>query len=172
MSESPPPFESAPSSLSEEDLALLTPAMEDYIEAIYRLCEADSACTISELAKTLEVSRPSASNAVKRLREAGFVSHRRYKKVALTPKGRLVAQKQVRLHELLLHFLVDVLQLPPELAEHDVCLMEHAISGPTAARLVAFIEWLDEAHPGGADLPAMPSGDERAATRRSWTSRV
>ncbi len=170
------PHENAEQPLSAEDQQLLSPAMEDYLEAIYRLGETKDACTISDLAEALDVKRPSVSKAVKRLNEAGFVSHEPYGKVALTAKGRAVARQQVRMHQVLMHFLVDILQLPPDLAEHDACLMEHAISRPTVERLIAFIERFDAENPDRQNLPDMSdSNAKRPAAlpaNRSWKSRV
>lgn len=161
--------------LSRDDQQLLSPAMEDYLEAIFRVTERNGACSVSDVAEALDVKRPSVSKAIKRLTDAGFVAHEPYGKVSLTAKGRAVGRQQVRMHQVLMHFLVDILQLPPDLAEHDACLMEHAISRATVERLVEFIERFDAQNPDRQTLPDMSSATAPAKSpppHRSWKSRV
>ena len=137
----------------------------------------DPGCTISEIADALDNARPSVSKAIKRLKDAGFVSHQRYGRVRLTPLGRRLATEQVRVHGILKHFLRDVLGLPETIAEADTCRMEHAISRVTVDRLVQFVEHLDQ-----HDAPPLPALDPHQETEsddgadpeahRTWTSRV
>ncbi|MGE0434357.1 MAG: metal-dependent transcriptional regulator [Planctomycetota bacterium] len=159
------------------DKRLLSPTMEDYLEAIFVLSreDDDGACGVSAIARALDVKPPSVSKAVKRLQDLGYVEHEPYGKVSVTARGAEVAASQVRTHRVLMHFLTDVLRLPEDLAEHDTCLIEHAISRATIERLVEFIDTLEAAMPEG--LPELARFDRhsarhRTAGKRSWTSRV
>lgn len=151
----------------------LSPAMEDYLEAIFLLSHDSEggACKVSEIAVALGIARPSVSKSIRRLADGGFVVHRRYGHVSLTEAGARVAQAQVRVHHILKHFLMDVLQLPEEIAEADTCRMEHAVSKATVDRLVQFVEQVDQAT---VELPELPdyTGSSAAGAARSWTSRV
>ena len=169
----------------------LSANMEDYLEAIYKLAEETGVSRVSSIAEALGVKRPSVSKALKRLQREGLVSHTPYGGAAVTLRGKQVAQAQVRSHRALTRFLEQVLALSPELAEHDACLMEHAISHETVERLVCFIDFL-ERH--GASItngfqgslndgsPAAQKPKRKRSTKASpgvvagpgrvWTSRV
>src|SRR4051812_44749639 len=121
----------------------LSANMEDYLEAIYRIAEETGVSRVSSIAEALGVKRPSVSKALKRLQREGLVTHTPYGGAAVTVRGKQVAQAQVRSHRELTRFLERVLALSPELAEHDACLMEHAISHETVERLVSFIDFLE-----------------------------
>lgn len=155
----------------------LSANMEDYIEAIYRLSREEGSCRVSQIAETLDVKRPSVSKAVQRLQRRGLVRHTPYGGVTMTDRGRAVAEHQVRTHRVLTRFLTGVLKLPADLAEHDACLMEHAISHATVERLVQFIDHLEVSGSGKSFRKGRGKGAEagaalRRATGRSWTSRV
>jgi len=156
----------------------LSANMEDYIEAIYRLSKSGSGCRVSAIAEALDVKRPSVSKALKRLHQQGLVSHLPYGKVRVTEQGCSVAERQVRNHKVLTRFMCEVLGLPTELAEHDACLMEHAISNETVERLVEFISHLEEHGPSharfGTTAPRARKARGKAAAKpaRSWKSRV
>jgi len=148
--------------------------MEDYLEAIFQLADRDGAARVSSIADALGVKRPSVSKALKRLKEQGLIHHTPYGGVGMTPRGRKLARQQVRIHRVLTRFFTEVLHLPEELAEHDACLIEHAISHETVERLVEFID-----HLGSDTARRMQAIGAKPGTRavprntvRSWQSRV
>lgn len=172
----------------------LSANMEDYLEAIYKLAEETGVSRVSSIAEALGVKRPSVSKALKRLQREGLVTHTPYGGAAVTVRGKQVAQAQVRSHRALTRFLAQILALSPELAEHDACLMEHAISHETVERLVCFIDFLERhgasvtsgfrgSLNGGGDHAADNGKTQRkraaradsgavAGPGRVWTSRV
>jgi|GEM_PF-352565 len=132
----------------------LSANMEDYLEVIYRLSQSDkedpaqagsrkTGALVSNIAEAIGVKRPSVSKALKRLQREGLVRHTPYNGATVTARGKQVAEAQVRSHRALTRFLQEVLALDGHLAEHDACLMEHAISPETVERLVRFIDHLD-----------------------------
>ncbi|MCW8133834.1 MAG: metal-dependent transcriptional regulator [Planctomycetota bacterium] len=155
----------------------LSANMEDYLEAIFRLSEEGGPARVSRIADSLGVKRPSVSKALKRLQEQGLIRHSPYGGVDMTARGRKLASQQVRVHRVLTRFLTGVLGLPEDLAEHDACLIEHAISHETVERLVEFIDHLElEGAPGG--IRAFRAKDRKPSARpvrpaaRAWRSRV
>jgi DtxR family transcriptional regulator, Mn-dependent transcriptional regulator len=167
----------------------LSANMEDYLEAIYRLSDKNGYSRVSTIADAIGVKKPSVSKALKRLQHEGLVAHTPYGGATVTARGKQVAEAQVRSHRALTRFLEQVLLLSGELAEHDACLMEHAISPETVERLVTFIDYLDR-H-GGSVITAFraslkldssrqnparpkPKRSTRATpvAERKWTSKV
>ena len=86
-----------------------TPAVEDYLKAIYQLTEGDSAVGTSAIAERLGVAPGSVTGMLKRLRKQGLVQHERYQGARLTDPGRREAIRMIRRHRILELFMVEVL---------------------------------------------------------------
>ncbi|MDR1713644.1 MAG: metal-dependent transcriptional regulator [Coriobacteriales bacterium] len=113
----------------------LTPANEDYLEAIYSLGGANGAVRSVDVANKLEVSKASVNNAVGNLKTAGLVQQPPYGDIKLTESGAVYAASILERHHVLYHFLIDVLGVEPARAATEACEMEHAISDDTLRRL-------------------------------------
>ncbi|HYF49420.1 MAG TPA: metal-dependent transcriptional regulator [Planctomycetota bacterium] len=160
-------------------LRRLSANMEDYLETIYRLTQEHGVSRVSSIAAAMGVKKPSVSKALKRLQRDGLVTHAPYGGATVTARGQKVAQAQVRSHRALTRFLVEVLALEPELAEHDACQIEHAISQETVERLVEFIDFLERhgkkpvsKFRQGLKRNEQESSRKNVAAGRTWTSRV
>jgi DtxR family Mn-dependent transcriptional regulator len=121
-------------------LHTLTAALQDYLEAIYRLEQRDLRVRISDIAAELGTKLPTVTRTVRRLTSLGLVAHKDREGVALTAAGARMAHDILHLHEDVVHFLTGVLGLPRELAEIDACQIEHGVSAATAERLHDFLE--------------------------------
>jgi DtxR family Mn-dependent transcriptional regulator len=128
-----------------------SPSLEDYLEAIVMLKEEGRESTVTAISETIGVKKPSVDWALKKLVDAGFVTHERYGDIDLTPAGASVAEEVYRRHKALTSFLVDILKVSPEIAENDACKMEHSISRETIKRLEKFIAFVLDCHPGQSD---------------------
>ncbi len=115
----------------------VTPAMEDYLKAAYRLRDEDGPITTQRLAEALGVSSPSVTNMVKRLHELGLVRHERYRGVELTETGEQIALEVVRHHRLLELYLVQALGYAWDEAHAEADRLEHHISEEMEARIDA-----------------------------------
>ncbi|MCR6547050.1 metal-dependent transcriptional regulator [Dehalobacterium formicoaceticum] len=115
-------------------------SLEDYLEAILIISEENNLVRITDLARFMKISKPSASEAVKSLVDIGFLRHEKYGPVELTEEGRMRAAEVRKRHRLLKKFLTEVLEVPPAIADQDACLMEHAISADTISQLLKFLE--------------------------------
>jgi DtxR family Mn-dependent transcriptional regulator len=104
-------------------------AAEDYLKAVYSLTSgAQGAAATSDLAARLGVSAGSVSTMVKRLDEAGLVTHAPYRGVELTPAGKRQALRVIRRHRLLEAFLVSSLDIPWDEVHGYAEELEHAAS--------------------------------------------
>ncbi|MDX1675885.1 MAG: metal-dependent transcriptional regulator, partial [Longimicrobiales bacterium] len=86
-----------------------TPAVQDYLKAIFQLSEGDQAVGTSAIAERLNVAPGSVTGMLKRLGEQGLVEHQRYQGARLTARGRREAIRMIRRHRVLELFLVEVL---------------------------------------------------------------
>jgi DtxR family Mn-dependent transcriptional regulator len=119
-----------------------TPSMEDYLEAIAMLRDANKAVRVSQISQRLKVRMPSVTSALKKLSEKGLVKHERYGHVGLTPDGENVAKGVVHRHEALSRFFTEALDIDRKTAEEDACKIEHVISLLSLERMIKFIEFI------------------------------
>jgi DtxR family transcriptional regulator, Mn-dependent transcriptional regulator len=89
----------------------ISPIMKEYLGEIYRLERSPDGggVTTSALAERLEVSPPAVVRMLRRLDEAGLLTHIPYQSVKLTPDGEREALRSIRRHRLLEAFLVKVM---------------------------------------------------------------
>jgi len=126
--------------------------LEDYLEAIFELMAEKRVARVSEIANSMGVRMPSVTGALKHLAQHGLVNYEPYQYVTLTPEGAEIARAMVRRHDVLKRFMSQVLALPDDIAEHDACGMEHALSDETLHRLIQFLEFIDESSHFGSGL--------------------
>ncbi|NMB24399.1 MAG: metal-dependent transcriptional regulator [Firmicutes bacterium] len=120
-------------------MARISPSLEDYLEAIYRVIDEDGART-TDIATHLGVSKASVNQAVGLLAERGLISQERYGPIYLTTSGEDKAQAIYRRHQIIKEFLIAILGVDGDTAEQDACNIEHVISKKTMNRLVEFME--------------------------------
>tara|TARA_R110002095_G_C4230636_1_gene237995 strand:+ start:273 stop:701 length:429 start_codon:yes stop_codon:yes gene_type:complete len=109
-----------------------TETKEDYVELIADLIEAHQEARLSDLAKRLGVSNPTASKVLNRLRDEGYIESKPYRSIFLTAKGLKLAKKCKERHQIVLDFLIR-LGVPADVAEFDAEGIEHHISKKTLA---------------------------------------
>lgn len=126
---------------------------EDYVRAIYSAEEWDEkGVGVSVLANLMGVVPSTASENVRRLKEAGLVDHKPYQQVRLTAAGREEAMKMVRRHRILETFLHQLLEFSWDEVHEEAEQLEHAVSD-------RFIDQIDkalgypEADPHGDPIP-------------------
>lgn len=81
------------------------------------------------------MSPPAVAEAVQRLRRAGYVRVGRGKRLALTPKGRRIAEVMARRRRLLEQWLTCTLGLDQTEAYREAHRLEHALSPRVEQRL-------------------------------------
>lgn len=137
--------------LTSTAAATVTPAMEDYLKAVYRLGRHGSVAT-QQLADALGVAASSATNMAKRLHELGLVNHAPYHGVTLTPEGERVAVDVVRRHRLLETYLAEAVGLGWDEIHDEAERLEHHLSDRLEARLDSLLGF-PETDPHGDPIP-------------------
>jgi DtxR family Mn-dependent transcriptional regulator len=114
-----------------------SPAVEDYVKAIYRLeGEASEPVTTNALCSWLGVTAPSASGMLKKLDDLRLVAYVPYRGVHLSEAGRRMALSVIRRHRLLEAFLAETLGLSWDKVHDEAEALEHALS-PELCDLIA-----------------------------------
>ena len=100
---------------------------EYYLEQILMLLEKKGHARSVDIAAGLNVSKPSVSVAMKKLRENGYITMGEDNCISLTDKGYAIARRIYDRHQVLTRFFVQ-LGVPKDIALEDACRIEHDIS--------------------------------------------
>jgi Mn-dependent DtxR family transcriptional regulator len=111
--------------LLEQNHKLLTSAMEDYLEMIYRHSMQDGYMRLNKLAELLNVRASSASKMVQKLGESGLLKYEKYGLIILTATGREIGAFLLQRHRIVEEFLRflgcdEDLLVQTELIEHHI----------------------------------------------------
>ena len=112
---------------------------EDYLEAILVLQKQKGIVRSVDVARHLEITKPSVCHAVATLREVGFLTMDSDYFLHLTDVGREVAEQIYEKHRFFTDRLIAA-GVDPETAERDACRIEHVISDESFQRLKAASE--------------------------------
>ena len=121
-------------SLRMEVLMKLHASGEDYLETILVLQKKLGMVRSVDVARHMEVSKPSVCHAVATLRDGGFLTMDEDYFLHLTDAGLEVAEQIYEKHRFFTNRLIEA-GVDPETAERDACRMEHVISQESFERL-------------------------------------
>lgn len=91
-------------------------AMEDYLEMICRLTGDGQVVRVNQLASLLNVTPPSSSKMVAKLKESGMVEFEPYGIIKLTEQGKELGEYLLYRHDVLQRFLCRLNKTQSELA--------------------------------------------------------
>ena len=107
---------------------------EDYLETILILHREMGMVRSVDVARHMDVSKPSVCHAVAVLQEGGFLAVDGNHFLHLTEQGRIIAEKIYERHRFFTDRLIEA-GVDPKTAEADACRIEHVISDETFHRL-------------------------------------
>ncbi len=122
---------------------MLSRRIEDYLEAIYELCDKNGFTRVKEIAKRLNVKPATVSEMLEKLSKNGFVIYKKRLYVTLTDKGKEVARSVKERREILVKFLT-TLGVSKDIAEEDACMIEHVLHPETVRQLKNFVKFIEE----------------------------
>ena len=120
----------------------ISSSLEDYLEAIADLIDANGHAHSKELADRLQVKMPSVTNALQALAARDLIEYRSHQPVVLTAAGAQAAAIIRKRHLCLCRFFEDVLELPHDEADTTACKVEHDIDENVLRKLVALTDVL------------------------------
>lgn len=106
----------------------LTSGLEDYIEAIYIAYLNNESLKGAELARKMQISRASVSEALSKLVSKELILYTSYESITLTAKGISEAKNVYEKHHVLKDFFEVVLDIHSNEASENACKIEHIIS--------------------------------------------
>ena len=112
---------------------------EDYLEAVLVLQKQKGMVRSVDIARHMDVSKPSVCHAVATLKDGGFLTMDDGFFLHLTNIGREVAEQIYEKHRFFTERLIAA-GVDPRTAEADACRIEHVISEESFRRLKAVAE--------------------------------
>lgn len=103
---------------------------EMYLETILVLSKRKNTVRAIDIVEEMGFSKPSVSRAMSRLRNEQFIITDKNGYIALTEKGRHIAEKIYERHTFLKEYLMR-LGIDEKIATEDACKIEHDISDTT-----------------------------------------
>ena len=112
---------------------------EDYLEAILVLQRKKGMVRSVDVARHMDVSKPSVCHAVATLKDGGFLTVDGDFFLHLTDVGRETAEQIYEKHQFFTRQLIAA-GVDPKIAEADACRIEHVISEESFQRLKAAVK--------------------------------
>lgn len=103
---------------------------EDYLESILVLSMSHNQVRSIDIVRKMNLSKPSVSVAMKKLRENGYINMDSEGFITLTDTGKAIAEKIYDRHQFISQWLED-LGVSEEIALADACRIEHVLSDET-----------------------------------------
>ena len=126
-----------PREAAEQDRRI-TPAIEDYLKAIYLVQQRSEQVTTSLLAEQLGGLKPgSVTGMIKKLAEMQLVTHTPYYGVQLTPPGERIALEVIRHHRLIELYMVEAFGYSCDEVHDDADQLVQVMSEKLEARIAA-----------------------------------
>lgn len=126
--------------LLSQNKNLLTSAMEDYLEMIYRNSLVEGYMRVNTLSELLNVAAPSATKMVQKLSKLGLLDYKKYGIIFLTENGREIGKFLLERHNTIQEFLNNLGVSEDILTETE--LIEHYVSLTTLNKIGFFNKFL------------------------------
>lgn len=120
----------------------ISSSLEDYLEAIADLIDANGHAHSKELADRLMVKMPSVTNALQALAARDLIVYKPHQPVVLTAAGAQAAAVIRKRHQELCRFFEEVLVLPHDEADATACRVEHDIDENVLQKLIFLTDFL------------------------------
>jgi DtxR family Mn-dependent transcriptional regulator len=92
----------------------LSSTLEDYLEAIFRIENKKRTARVRDISSRLNVAKSTVNAALKSLAGKKLINYEPYELIVLTEKGREKASSIVRSHQIIRHFMQEILALDEE----------------------------------------------------------
>ena len=122
----------------------LTKSLEAYLLAIDTLLVQKETVIVKDVAQYLNYGGATTADAVKKLKEKGYINYKPYSNITLTKLGaEAVALKKYR-HNTIVNFLNQVLDIELSLAEQNAQQIEYAMTDDVLVRFVHFMDFMKQ----------------------------
>ena len=122
----------------------LSKSLETYLLAIDKLIEQNGSIIVKDVSAFLNIGGASTADAIKKLKEKGYVNYEPYGNITLTSLGeKTVIIKKYR-HETITKFLNQVLDIELSKAEKNAEAIEYSMTDDVLTRFVNFMDFMKQ----------------------------
>ena len=122
----------------------LTKSLEIYLLAIDTLLETKKSIIVKDVANYLNIGGASTADAIKKLRDKGYINYEPYGNISFTELGeKTVIIKKYR-HRTIAKFLHRVLDIDIDKAEDNANKIEYSMTEDVLSRLVNFMDFMEQ----------------------------
>lgn len=120
----------------------ITKSQEEYLKAVYILESINGEVHVTDIAKKLEISKPSVTRTIKKLSDLGILNYESYKSITLTENGKDIAKNIIKKQDIIKNFLCEILDVDEELAQKEASNMRHFLSPKTIKKIEEHVDKL------------------------------
>lgn len=123
---------------------ILTKSLETYLLAVHSLLEEKESIIVKDVAQYLNYGGATTADAIKKLKEKGYVNYEPYGNITLTSLGDKTVIIKIYRHNTITKFLNKVLDIDLEKAEYNAEQIEYSMTDDVLTRLVNFLDFMEQ----------------------------
>ena len=117
----------------------LTNSQEEYLKTIYLLERNKQKVRVKDIAKKMNITKPSVNKALKILKELKLINYEVYGDINLTKDGQEQAKGIIKKQDILETFLIGILEIDKEQAQEEAKAIKYAMSKESIDKLDSYI---------------------------------
>ena len=122
----------------------LTKSLETYLLAVDKLLETKESIIVKDVANYLNFGGATTADAIKKLREKGYIDYEPYGNITLTSLGKETAEIKKYRHNTITKFLNKVLDIDIKTAEENAEKIEYSVAEDVLKRFVHFMDFMEQ----------------------------
>ena len=118
---------------------MISKALEEYLKTIYVLKKQNENVRVTDIANSMNCSKPSVNKAINILKDNGYLNYESYGTIEMTEKGENLAKKILETYDIVYLFLKEVLGLESKEAEKEAEKIKLSMNDNTINSLAKYI---------------------------------
>ena len=122
----------------------LTESLEKYLLAVHELTKNNETIIVKDVSEYLKIGGASTAEAIKTLRDNGFVDYVPYGNINLTKEGQSAVELKLYRHNTIAMFLNKVLGIDIDNANKNASIMEYSMTEDVLVKFVHFLDFMTQ----------------------------
>ena len=118
----------------------LTNSQKEYIKTIYLLNKKSNRIRVTDIANSMNITKPSVNKALNILKELNLIEYSSYSQILLTNEAVTIAKSLLKKEDIVEVFLTSILGVENSQAKVDAVNIKNSLSEETENKLYKYIE--------------------------------
>ena len=118
---------------------MISNSLEEYLKTMYILKKQNGYIRVTDIATSMNCSKPSVNKALKNLADKGFITYQSYGPIELSRDGENLAKKILEAYDIVFLFFKDVLNLTKEDAQREAEKIKLTMEDETINKLAKYL---------------------------------